>query len=203
MKKAAKGDVGYVRYQQLRRTLLTVIMFALPLLIFFTGLKATGTRKNLFTLVAVLGMLPAAKNAVNMIMILLQKPADPETVKETKARAKDLVQAYEITVTAYEGSMPLEAVVICGNEVVCFSSRGDHKKFDFMQKHMEKILHSNGYAGVRVKIFAERKIFLDRVGQLSKNPDKYRENIAFTPDETYPDLTREELIKHTLLAISV
>lgn len=203
MKKAAKGTAGYIRYEKIRRTIITAVMFGIPLMIYFTGLAITHTRKNLFTLVAILGILPAAKLAVNWIMILLQKPAQEETVRETQAQAKGLVQAYELTVTAYEGSMPLEAAVICGNEVVCYSSRGDRSKFAFMEKHMAKILSSNGYYGVRAKIFGERKAFLERVGQLAKDPEKYRENIPFKPDEAYPDLSREELIRHVLLQISV
>ena len=44
---------------------------------------------------------------------------------------------------------------------------------------------------------------MERVGQMAKDPEKYREGIKFTPNETYPDLSREEVIKHVLLAISV
>lgn len=203
MKKVAKGTPGYLRYEQKKRTVITIIMFGISLLIFFTGLIQTGTRKNLFTLVAILGVLPAAKAAVNMIMVLLQKPAEQEIVEQTREKAKDLVTSYEMVVTAYEGSMPLDAMVVCGNQVVCYSSRGKKDKFEFMEKHMSEILKENGYHSVKVKIFQDKKHYLDRVEQLAKAPEKYREGISFTPDERYPDLPREELIKHLLLAISV
>ena len=52
MKKAEKGNYGYIKYEKAKRTLITAVMFAIPLIIFFTGLGQTGTRKNLFTLVA-------------------------------------------------------------------------------------------------------------------------------------------------------
>ena len=203
MKKVTKGNPGYIRYEQKKRTLITILLFRISLLVFFTGLIQTGTRKNLFTLVAILGVLPAAKAAVNMIMVLLQKPADPDLVEETKKRAAGLVTSFEMTVTAYEGSMPIDALVVCGNQVACFSSRGKKEKTGFMEKHMADILKGNGYLSVNVKIFQDRKHFLERVDQLAKAPDKYREGISFTPDERYPDLSREELIKHVLLAISV
>ena len=38
MKKTAKGEPGYVQYEKKKRTIITVIMFAIPLTIFFTGL---------------------------------------------------------------------------------------------------------------------------------------------------------------------
>lgn len=202
MKKVKKGSAGYVSYEKKKRTIITAVMFAIPLVIFFTGLIQTGTRLNLFTLVAVLGMLPAARSAVGWIMILLQKSASPQAVSGTEERAGELVRGYELMVTAYEGRLPLDALVVCGNQVVCYSSasKGD---FGLMERHMEKILSSNGYHSVKVKVFRELKPYLERVEQLAKNPEKYREGIAFTPDERYPDLSREELIKHVIMAISV
>lgn len=202
MKKVKKGNAGYVSYEKKKRTAVTAVMFAIPLVIFFTGLIQTGTRLNLFTLVAVLGMLPAARSAVGWIMILLQKPADPEAVSQTEKRGPDLVRGYELMVTVYEGRLPLDAMVICGNQVACYSSaqKGD---LPMMEKHMEKILTTNGYHGVRVKIFRDLRPYLERVEQLEKDPEKYRAGISFTPDERYPDLSREELIKHTIMAIAV
>ncbi len=202
MKKVKKGNAGYVSYEKKKRTIVTIVMFAIPLMIFFTGLIQTGTRLNLFTLVAVLGMLPAARSAVGWIMILLQKPARPEAVSGTEERAGNLVRGYELMVTAYEGRLPLDTLVVCGNQVVCYSS-AEKGKFDLMEQHMAKILSSNGYHSVKVKIFRDLKHYLERVDQLAKDPEKYREGISFTPDERYPDLSREELIKHVIMAISV
>lgn len=203
MKKVVKGNQGYTKYEQKKRTILTIVMFGISLLLFFTGLIQTGNRKNWFTLIAILGVLPAAKYAVNMIMIWTQKPADQKLIELTKEKAGDLPTSFEMTITAYEGRMPLDAMVVCGNQVVCFSSRGKREQFGFMEKHMAAILKGNGYSPAKVKIFQDQKHFLERVEQLAKDPERYREGITFTPDERYPDLSREELIKHVLLAISI
>lgn len=203
MKKVVKGNQGYTKYEQKKRTILTIVMFGISLLLFFTGLIQTGTRKNWFTLIAILGVLPAAKCAVNMIMIWTQKPTDQKLIELTKEKAGDLPTSFEMTITAYEGRMPLDAMVVCGNQVVCFSSRGKREQFGFMEKHMAAILKGNGYSPAKVKIFQDQKHFLERVEQLAKDPERYREGITFTPDERYPDLSREELIKHVLLAISI
>ena len=106
MKKVKKGNAGYVSYEKKKRTAVTAVMFAIPLVIFFTGLIQTGTRLNLFTLVAVLGMLPAARSAVGWIMILLQKPADPEAVSQTEKRGPDLVRGYELMVLPMREDFP-------------------------------------------------------------------------------------------------
>ena len=201
--KTAKGKPGYYRYEKVKRCLVTLLMFAIPIGIFITGVIMTGTRKNLLTVVAILGVIPAARFAVSWIMVMMQKDVPEEVVAQTDAAAPDLVRAYELTVTAYEGQMPLDALVVCGNELVCFASNGKKDKIPMMQKHMAKILASNGYSGVNVKIFGEEKPFLDRVKAVAARPDTYREGIRFTPDSRYPDLSREEMILHTIMAISI
>lgn len=203
MKKVRKGKYGYIRYEKKKRALFTLGLFALPLTVFFIGLYMTGTRNNILSVLAILGVIPAAKFAVDWIMVMMQKSADPEIVDITEKTAGNLTRAYELVVTAYEGRMPLDAVVVCGNQVVCCSPRGDQKKFAFMEKHMADILKNNGYHSVKVKIFPDLRHYQERIGQLADAPEKYREGIKFTTDEKYPDLSRDELIKHTLLAISI
>lgn len=58
--KAQKGEFGYIRAQKKKRTLITALLFLIPLVIFFTGLQQTGTRLNMFTFVAIMGCLPAS-----------------------------------------------------------------------------------------------------------------------------------------------
>ena len=61
MKKVEKGSYGYIQYQKKKRLLVTFILFLIPLVIFATGLIQTKTRLNLFTVVAIVGCLPACK----------------------------------------------------------------------------------------------------------------------------------------------
>ena len=203
MKKAAKGTVGYVQYQRIRRALIMIVMFAIPLVIYFSALKITGTNRNIMTIVAVVGMIPAARFAVSWIMIMLQRKADPQAVRITQETAGMLTHAFELMVTSYDGRLPLDAVVVCGNEIAAVSVNAEKKQIDMMEKHITKILNSNQYFNSNVRIFPDLKHYQDRIRQLAADPDKYREGIRFTPDERYPDLTRDELVLHTILAICV
>lgn len=207
MKKVRKGAAGYVRSQRVRRALVMLIMFAIPIGLYYTALAITGTQKNVLTIVAVVGLIPAARFAVSFIMIMLSREADAEAVAETEKTASALVRAYELTVTAYEGRMTFDSIVICGNEVVCCAlgekKEGLQEKTALMQKHINRILNSNGYFGSNVRIFTDLKHFGERLKQISADPEKYRSGINFKPDEKYPDLSREELMMHTIMAISV
>lgn len=199
--KVNKGDFGYIKAQKKKRALLTTVLYAIPLTIFFTGLFITKTRLNLFTFVAIMGCLPASKCAVGMIMMLMQKPLSQEIYEKIEARRGELVMAFELTVTAYEKNTPIDSLAVCGNAVVGYSA-SPKADLSFAENHIRDILKGNGYR-VNVKIFKDLKPYLDRLTSLNQNRDQLREGISFTPDENYPDLSREELIKHTILAISL
>ena len=203
MKKGRKGTRGYIRREKIKRGLITALMFAIPLGMFAVAWHIYGTRKNVISIITVLGLLPAAKACVSWIMMMLQKESPDEVEAVTEELAKDLVHGYELVPTAYEGRMQLDSVVVCGNQMVCYSSTGDPSRFSFMEQHIGKILRANGFFDVNVRLFHDMKAYKGRLEQIAADPERYREGIAFKPDERYPDLSREELIFHTLMAISL
>lgn len=197
-----KGSYGYYAYEKKRRIAIVAFLFGLCLLIFFTGLIMTGTRKNMFTLFAILGVLPAAKWTVSMIMVLLQKPIDPKVVEMTEEIAGDLVHGYELCVTAYEGRLSLDCVVVCGNNIAAYSS-AQKGKFEFMETHVRKILHGNGFGNPTFKIFRKLEQYQERIRQLASNPQKYREGLKYTPDEAHEGETRDEAVLRVIKSISI
>ena len=201
-KHPVKGDYGYYAYEKKRRVAVVAFLFGLCLLIFFTGFFMTGTRTNLFTLIAILGVLPAAKWAVQMIMILLQKPIDPKIVEMTEEIAGELTHGYELCVTAYEGRLSLDAVVVCGNNIAAYSS-AEKGKFEFMETHVRKILHGNGLGNPTFKIFRKLEQYQERIRQLAENPQKYREGLRYTPDEQHAGETRDEAVLRVIKNISL
>lgn len=201
-KHPVKGDYGYYAYEKKRRVAIVAFLFGLCLLIFFTGLIMTGTRRNLFTLVAILGVLPAAKWAVQMVMVLLQKSIDPKVVEITEGIAGELVHGYELCVTAYEGRLSLDAVVVCGNSIAAYSS-AQKGKFEFMETHVRKILHGNGLGNPAFKIFRKMDQYEERIRQLSADPERYREGLRYTPDEQHAGETRDEAVLRIIKNISI
>ena len=202
-KKIQKGAYGYIRREKIRRLLITLLMFAIPLAIFFTGMAMHHTRNNILTVVAMVGIIPAARFAVSWIMIMTQKSAPEEIFQITEQKAANLARAYELIVTAYEGRMPLDAVVICGNNVVCYSSRGQQDKIAFMQRHIEKALSTDNFFDMKVKILQDKNAYVQRISQLAEKPDSYREGRRYKPDPRYPDEGRDQLAMRTIMAISL
>ncbi|MDO4337571.1 MAG: hypothetical protein Q4C91_05715 [Eubacteriales bacterium] len=198
-KTAQKGDFGYFAAEKKRRILITVILFAVPLLIFFSAWIYHKTRMTVWTVVATVGCLPACKSMVSLIMILMRKPMDREIYEQIRAHAGDLVMSYEMYMTFYEKSAYIDAFAVCGNQVVGYSS--DPKiDVEFMAQEAQKIIRKNGYK-VNVKILRDLRPYLERLDSMNEHRESLEEGIKFTPDDRYPGLSRNELIKHTILAI--
>lgn len=199
--KIRKGDFGYIQHEKIRRFLVTLLLFAIPMAAFVGAYLITGTKKNIITVIAMVGCLPACKSLVGFIVMFLQKSMDEKSYRKINEHAKDLVMSYEMYLTTYEKSTFVESFAICGNKVIGYSSRIDGSP-QFVEQHVKKILKQNGYK-VDVKVMTELKPYLERLDYLNAHKEELVKDIAFTPDERYPELSREELIKHIILAISL
>lgn len=197
--KIQKGDIGYFHAETKRRLLITVVLLAVPLFIFFSSYFYFKTKETIWSIVAIVGCLPACKSLVNLIMLLRAKPAKQEIYEQIKAHAGALLMSYEMYMTFYEKSARIDAFAICGN-IVCGYSSDPNIDAAFMEKESQKIIRGNGYKAT-VKIFTDLKPFLERLDSMNEHKESLEENIPFRPDEKYPELTRNELIKHTILAI--
>ena len=95
---------------------------------------------------------------VSLIMILMRHPMDEKLYKEIRRHAGDLVMAYEMYMTFYEKSGYLDAVAVCGNTVVGYTS---DSKADtaYLAEQSQKIIRKNGYK-------ADVKIFMNERGDL-------------------------------------
>ncbi|MDO4519617.1 MAG: hypothetical protein Q4B47_04905 [Eubacteriales bacterium] len=156
---------------------------------------------TIWTVIAVVGCIPACKFTVDLIMIWMRKPMDRNLYEKIASHAEGLTMSYEMYMTFYEKSAYIDAFVICGNTVVGYSS---DPKIDckFMAENCQKLVRKNGYK-VDVKISKELRPFLERLDSIREKKDSLEEGIPFTPDERYPDLSRNEMIKHTILALCI
>ena len=90
---SSKGDFGYLSSEKKRRILITSILFAVPLLIFFTALLYFHTRLTIWTVVAVVGCLPACKSLVSLIMIFRARPLDTSVYQKNQPACR---KAYHV-----------------------------------------------------------------------------------------------------------
>ena len=199
MSKPVKGERGYTDAHKKSQILKTVLFFLIPIAIFVLGYVSTDTRRNYFTILAIVGCLPACKEMVNVLMFLKRHSMPEELYREIESHAGNLERAYELVLTTYEKNYPVHSLVICGNEITGYTTM---KNADLkpLQEHIVKMMKENGITGVHVHIFTELKTYLDRVDTLAKRKP---EEIPFTPDERFPALNREQCVRKLLLSLSL
>ena len=189
-----------------KRLLVTLGLFVLPAIVFIVGLVlADGNKSNIFTVVAVVGCLPGCRAAVGFIMMVMQKPVDKAVYDAIEAKKGKLLMGYEMYITQEKSSLMIEAAAFCGEEIACYTTRAkDQKQIEDCTTYLNKIIRANGYK-CHVKIFDREKAFLERLDSLNRNYDELEKSASenFKPDERYPDLSRTELVKHTMLALAL
>ena len=198
MKRVAKGKRGYTIFHRKWQILKMSLYIVLALAVFILGLAVTKTTKNLLSIVAILGALPISKEMVGVIMSFKRKPMDQKVYEQIKNKAGSLEQIYELLFTAYEASYPVDAAVIEGRDVICYTTDASCDVVA-LQKHLAKMLNANDLKE-NVKVYKDINKFLDRVGDLER---REKEDIPYKQNPTYPELNRDQLVMHTLLALSI
>lgn len=172
-KKITKGTFGYLPLQKKKNIVRTVCLFLIALAIFVMGYITTGTRANLLTIVAMLGMLPASKSAVEMILFLRQRNCDSAIYKRIVPHEGKLLIAYELVLTSYEKNFPISSIAVNAN-TVCGYTENEKCDVNAAEKHIQDILKKNGYKPT-VKIFKEMDKYVNRLDTLnelqSENPN--------------------------------
>ena len=120
--KIEKGQPGYIKARKVRYLMLALAEFAIVTAVYVLGYMQTGTKANLFTVVAVVGCLPAAKMLVEFITMAPHKSIDVDKYQEIETKADLVIRGYDMVITSSEKVMPLDAVVISGHVVCGYTS---------------------------------------------------------------------------------
>ena len=120
--KRDKGEFGYIKSQKIKRGLITLVMFAIPIIIFLTGLFYHKDKAEYVYLCGDHGVYPGSQSSNRFIMMLMQKPAS-EALKEKIEQVNENVRIlYDMTFTAYQKTVPVDAVAVSGTQVIGYVS---------------------------------------------------------------------------------
>lgn len=118
-----KGCAGYIRSQQKVRTVRTVILFLIVFAVFAVGMILNhGDRRNIYSIVAAVGCIPAAMSAVSMIMMWMRKPVTASFAEEMRKAAGDACLLMELYITTSEHGVFLPAAVIRDDCAAAYAS---------------------------------------------------------------------------------
>lgn len=162
-----KGSFGYIQNRKRFTAVRTVLYFALSISLYVAGYVTTGSNKNLLTIVAVLGCLPSCKSAVNFIIFLRAKGCSQELRDVVKKFDTELTSFYDLYFTSYQKNYQVSHMVLRGN-VLCGITESEKCDVNEAQKHLEQMLLQEGIKNMTVKIFSDRRKYIDRLSQLTE-----------------------------------
>lgn len=196
--KLGKGTYGYLDRNKVNAWKKSALMLSVPVIIFIAAWIIKGTRMNVMTVVAICGCLPGCNQVVHAIVASRYHSIDKELYRETENVRGECLALYENVLTSYEKTYYVDCLVISGRDVVGYSS-DEKTEAGKAAEHIRKILKDNSYKQ-NVKIFTEKKAFLERVRALA---EKEPEEVPFREDDRYPGLNRDEIVQYLLMAISL
>lgn len=175
-----KGEPGYIAFMKKFNLLITLVLFALAIGIFITGLLIFESKANICSIIGALFIIPAARYMTVWILFLPYKSVTDEEFKEIYGLMKGGNILYaDVLVTSTEKAYCMPFLVITGNKVFAFA-KGNAKLYK-VQDYMADTIRRRG-CDFKVMVTDDIAKFrsllrsADSAGELVFNDDEQREN---------------------------
>lgn len=167
-KKLQKGMYGFHNKKKKNEIIKTVIFFGITLAIYFTGLIHTGSNKNLLTIVAIVGVLPASKAAVSMFMFVRYKAAPlelHEKLQQLREKEQEQISGlllYDLIFVLNEKVVKTDCIYLNDTSVIVYVENTAMLDAD-ISKYLKNFLSNQGKGNLGVKVCRTQKAFLEQV----------------------------------------
>lgn len=175
----SKGSYGYIANHRVVAAVRTVLFFGVSIGLYVMGYITTGSNKNLLTIVAVLGCLPACKSLVNLIVFLKASGCSESLKERVCCYDRELTTFYDMYFTSYQKNFAISHMALKGN-ILCGVTESDKCDCSRAEKHLEQMISQEGIKNITVKIYSNADKYTDRLGQITSldtDEHKSREQI--------------------------
>lgn len=162
-----KGCYGYIRNHRAVTAVRTALYFGVSIGLYVIGYVTTGSNRNLLTVIAILGCLPACKSMVNFILFLRADGCSEGLKNEVCLYDESLTVFYDMYFTSYQKNFAVSHMVLKGN-VLCGITENPKCSCSEAEKHLEQMLQQEGIKNMTVKIFSQNNKYIDRLSQLKE-----------------------------------
>lgn len=189
MKKIIKGDFEYLKHKKQRVILLTIIYFAISLGIILIGYITTGTKRNLLTVVGILGCLPASKSLVSMIMYIRAQGCSKGAYEAINAKLNGLLCMYDLYFTSLNKNYAISAMIVKDGRIIGYT---EDPALDTKEciNHLMTMLKQAGISNSVVTITDNLEKYLEMINNLT---EEYNES----------DTSKDDSIRISLYEISL
>ena len=166
MKRYKKGEFEY--YGKKRRQVLiqTVILFVLAIGLYITGLLTTGSNKNLLTILAVLGLLPASNSFVSLIMYLRYHGCPRNLYDEFSEELSVFFAGYGFVFTTYKKNFEVPVLAVKNGYVYGLLTNHTADAGE-LEGHLKNMAKQNGYS-VTVGMYTKKEELKKRLSHLGE-----------------------------------
>ena len=172
-----KGTNGYIKKRKILLLLLLIGIVALSLGLFLCGYLTTGTKKNLLTVLSILGVLPAAKCLVNLVLFLPHKSLDETVYKDLESATAETGILYsDLVFTSTKHVMHLDSLYITGTELVGLSLNGKVKSETEITEYFTDTMKKRGTT-VHMHVFRNAAEMKSRIEALADKPAEVPEEL--------------------------
>lgn len=169
--KGTKCEFGYIQKQKVFQSLMLLLFVAVGVGLFVAGLLITGTRANIFTVLGILMVLPAAKRIIALVVMVPRRSVE----KERYDRMRETVSEEGILYTDYVFTSPdkimsFDFLIIQDQNVMGILSEKKQEEayiLDYLQKGVDS--QASGY---QVKLFPSDEEFYKFYCQLTEGSSK-------------------------------
>ena len=137
--KFEKCEYGYLNWQKRRQLLAVIVQILIAAAIFIIGYVLNDNSKNnVFTIIAVLFVLPMAKHLVEVIILLPYRTPSAELYETVMNTARpDAFVFSDYVFTSQEKVMYLSSMVVQGNEIIGLIGR-EKENVSYIKNYLER-----------------------------------------------------------------
>lgn len=168
--KTEKGTFGYLNKQRIIEIVRTIFMFACAIILYLIGFITLKTNKNIWTILAVLSILPAAKSAVSMIMFLRFSSITNEEYETVENCRGAIPIIYELVFTTTEKAYYIKSAACCDNTcILLYDNRTKVDTSKEIKDHLMSSASRDGLSGYTFKIYTNLDDYNKRLTEMNNN----------------------------------
>lgn len=174
-----KGSFEYIKRRKRRQMLLSLLLFGIAFGIFLLGLLLNKLDKaNIFTVLAVLMILPSAKMLISFIILIPFHSVSKKKYDEVIAAVSDGVTVLtDVVFTSAEHIMNLDFLIVDHSYIACYTANKEKLKVieDFLRDSVTK--RDFQY---QVECYDDFERFKKRISKLSMDQSQENKNYEDT-----------------------
>ncbi len=167
-KKKVRGEQGYINEQKRKRLMRTLLYFGIAAVIFILGLCLNKFEKsNIFTIIAVLMVLPAVRALVSFIALAPFASVAKEASQKVHGLVKGGTVIFEDMVfSSPEKIMFCAFLVVAEDEILCLAGR-EKEDTAYIEKYLKESLKKRQFS-YRFYITKDEKQFFEKVSKANQ-----------------------------------